>query len=111
MGTLASAMAGPTQAVSIIGMLGFWRVFLGVGIGGDYPLAGVITSEFASTNYRGMMIAAVFAMQGIGIMLGALVSVIVVFCFQTGIRENPVYYLDCVWRICVGVGASKFCQR
>lgn len=105
MGTLASAMAGPTQAVTIIGMLGFWRVFLGVGIGGDYPLAGVITSEFASTKYRGMMIASVFAMQGIGIMLGALVSVIVVFCFQTGIRENPVYYLDCVWRICVGVGA------
>lgn len=62
LGTFASSLSAPTQAVSVLGMLGFWRVFLGLGIGGDYPLSGVITSEFSDTNMRGMMVAAVFAM-------------------------------------------------
>jgi PHS family inorganic phosphate transporter-like MFS transporter len=43
-------------------MLIFWRLFLGIGIGGDYPLSAIITSEMASTKRRGAMIAAVFAM-------------------------------------------------
>ena len=33
------------------------------GIGGDYPLSAVITSEYATVKTRGRMIAAVFAMQ------------------------------------------------
>jgi MFS transporter, PHS family, inorganic phosphate transporter len=36
-----------------------------LGVGGDYPMAAVITSEFASTRYRGRMMAAVFSMQGV----------------------------------------------
>jgi PHS family inorganic phosphate transporter-like MFS transporter len=39
---------------------------LGVGIGGDYPLSAVISSEFASTKIRGRMMTAVFASQGWG---------------------------------------------
>src|SRR5258708_3282762 len=39
---------------------------MGVGIGGDYPLSAVISSEFASTKIRGRMMAAVFANQGWG---------------------------------------------
>ena len=39
---------------------------MGVGIGGDYPLSAVISSEFASTKIRGRMMAAVFAAQGWG---------------------------------------------
>jgi len=39
---------------------------MGVGIGGDYPLSAVISSEFASTRIRGRMMAAVFAAQGWG---------------------------------------------
>ena len=42
-----------------------WRVLLGIGIGGDYPMSAIITSEFASTRYRGRMMAAVFSMQGV----------------------------------------------
>ena len=36
-----------------------WRFWLGVGIGGDYPLSAVISSEYASTRLRGPMISAV----------------------------------------------------
>lgn len=39
---------------------------MGVGIGGDYPLSAVISSEFASTRIRGRMMNAVFASQGWG---------------------------------------------
>lgn len=39
---------------------------MGVGIGGDYPLSAVISSEFASTRIRGRMMTAVFAAQGWG---------------------------------------------
>lgn len=39
---------------------------MGVGIGGDYPLSAVISSEFAATKIRGRMMVAVFAAQGWG---------------------------------------------
>lgn len=39
---------------------------MGVGIGGDYPLSAVISSEFASTHIRGRLMTAVFASQGWG---------------------------------------------
>ncbi len=39
---------------------------MGVGVGGDYPLSAIISSEFASTRIRGRMMNAVFAFQGWG---------------------------------------------
>lgn len=43
--TLGQCIAGPSPAMSITGLLVFWRVLMGLGIGGDYPLSNVITSE------------------------------------------------------------------
>ena len=39
---------------------------MGIGIGGDYPLSAVISSEFAATHIRGRLMTAVFANQGWG---------------------------------------------
>jgi MFS transporter, PHS family, inorganic phosphate transporter len=39
---------------------------MGIGIGGDYPLSAVISSEFAATKIRGRMMATVFSFQGWG---------------------------------------------
>lgn len=39
---------------------------MGLGIGGDYPMSSVITSEFAPRKIRGRMMVAVFACQGWG---------------------------------------------
>jgi MFS transporter, PHS family, inorganic phosphate transporter len=64
--TFAQAIAGSGPAVHIIGVLTFWRFLMGVGIGGDYPLSAVITSEFASTRSRGRLMTVVFASQGWG---------------------------------------------
>ena len=47
--TLAQSLAGPSPAMTITGLLIFWRVVMGIGIGGDYPLSAVITSE--SVNF------------------------------------------------------------
>lgn len=63
--TFTSALAANTAApngLTVVGMLIIWRFILGIGIGGDYPLSAIITSEFANTKNRGAMIAAVFAM-------------------------------------------------
>ena len=64
--TFAQALAGSGPAVHIIGVLTMLRFIMGVGIGGDYPLSAVITSEFAATRSRGRLMTAVFASQGWG---------------------------------------------
>lgn len=46
--TLAQSLSAASPAVSITGVLIFWRVMMGVGIGGDYPLSAIITSEYVS---------------------------------------------------------------
>ncbi len=43
--TLTQALAAPSQAMTMTGLLLFWRVVMGIGIGGDCPLSAVITSE------------------------------------------------------------------
>ena len=64
--SFAQALAGSGPAVGIIGSLVVWRFIMGVGIGGDYPLSAVISSEFAATRTRGRMMTAVFSFQGWG---------------------------------------------
>jgi len=44
-GTLAQALSAPSPAMSFVGVIIFWRVIMGIGIGGDYPLSSIITSE------------------------------------------------------------------
>lgn len=99
--TFGSAMSASTvSGMNVVVMLSIWRFILGVGIGGDYPLSAVITSEFASKKHRGMMIAAVFAMQGVGILVASLVAVIVLACFKPLIEQDTAY-VDYCWRICL----------
>ena len=50
--TLAQSLSASSQSVSIVGLLIFWRVLMGIGIGGDYPLSSVITSEYVFSSRR-----------------------------------------------------------
>ena len=43
---VALASKGAANSIHIIGWLVFWRLLLGFGIGGDYPLSAVITAEY-----------------------------------------------------------------
>lgn len=43
--TTAQAIVGRSGAISVTGIIIFWRILLGIGIGGDYALSAVITAE------------------------------------------------------------------
>ncbi|KAJ3184647.1 Inorganic phosphate transporter pho84 [Geranomyces variabilis] len=102
--TLGQALtAPPAKGVGILAILAFWRFCVGVGIGGDYPLSAIITSEFASVERRGKMMAAVFACQGIGQLSAVLITVITLACFKGAIQDDP-QNLDYCWRIILGLG-------
>lgn len=64
--TFGQSVAGEAHAVNVIAVIIVWRGLMGIGIGGDYPLSAVISSEFASTHIRGRLMTAVFANQGWG---------------------------------------------
>ncbi|KAI8393465.1 major facilitator superfamily domain-containing protein [Radiomyces spectabilis] len=98
--TSASAIRG----VSAIGFLGLWRFILGIGVGGDYPMSATITSEWSSAGRRGMMMALIFSMQGIGNLAAAIVTLILLAIFKNAIIAD-VMNLDYVWRLCIGLGA------
>ncbi|BCR99183.1 uncharacterized protein AKAW2_40866A [Aspergillus luchuensis] len=85
--TLAQCLSSNSPAVSITGLLVFWRTVMGIGIGGDYPLSSIITSEFANTKHRGAMMGAVFAMQGFGQFAAAIVALIVTVGFKGSLES------------------------
>jgi PHS family inorganic phosphate transporter-like MFS transporter len=107
--TFAQALSGSAPAIHIIGVLVVWRFIMGVGIGGDYPLSAVISSEFASTKIRGRMMTAVFANQGWGNFTAALVGFIVTAAYKSAILAEPdvqnLHSVDFMWRLLIGLGA------
>ncbi|XWS74472.1 hypothetical protein CRYUN_Cryun01aG0001000 [Craigia yunnanensis] len=111
---IASGLSLGSTAKSVIGTLCFFRFWLGFGIGGDYPLSAVIMSEYANQKTRGAFIAAVFAMQGTGILVAGLVAMIVSKAFLLAYPADPfsVNHVlstqpqgDFVWRIVLMFGA------
>ena len=103
-GTIGQTLVGNSKSVSFWAVITFWRVIIGIGIGGDYPLSSVITAEFATTKRRGAMMSAVFAMQGIGQVTAGLVGLCVTAAYKSAIEADQTN-LDSVWRILVGLGA------
>ncbi|KAF9133561.1 Inorganic phosphate transporter pho84 [Mortierella sp. GBA39] len=101
--TFGQALCGNAYGLSLPWAIMVWRFILGVGVGGDYPLSAVITSEFATTNRRGAMMAAVFAMQGFGYLTTALVAILLLLGFK-GMIEEDARNLDYVWRLLIGLG-------
>ncbi|VDB94291.1 unnamed protein product [Peniophora sp. CBMAI 1063] len=104
--TFAQALSAAGPGLSMTGVIVTWRFLLGVGIGGDYPLSSVISSEFASTRIRGRIMTAVFAFQGWGNLASAIVSVVVITAYK-GRIENPehtIKSIDQVWRFIIGLG-------
>ncbi|KZV74354.1 phosphate transporter [Peniophora sp. CONT] len=104
--TFAQALSSSGLGVSMTGVIAVWRFLLGIGIGGDYPLSSVISSEFASTRILGRVMTAVFAFQGWGNLASAIVSVVVIVAFKSRIQD-PDHFLkaiDQVWRFIIGLG-------
>ncbi|KAI8325148.1 MFS general substrate transporter [Martensiomyces pterosporus] len=102
--TIASAFSNSmVKGINVFVVLFIWRVLLGFGIGGDYPLTATIVSEYANVRNRGKLMSGVFAFQGFGNVLAPIVSIIVTAIFKSSI-DDDVLNLDYVWRIIIGVG-------
>jgi MFS transporter, PHS family, inorganic phosphate transporter len=113
--TVGLSLAGDGPALSIIGVMIFWRVILGTGVGGDYPLSSIITSEFATVEWRGAMMAAVFANQGFGQFTCAFVAFICTVGFKDSLQSATCASAECQdaldksWRVIYGFGAVPAC--
>jgi len=116
--TLAQALSSDSSAISVVGLIIFWRVLMGIGIGGDYPLSSVITSEFATTKWRGAMMGSVFAMQGLGQFAAGIMALIVTAGFKGSLSSATSVAtcggvcqiaVDKMWRVIIGFGAVPGC--
>ncbi|KAA8648923.1 phosphate transporter [Aspergillus tanneri] len=95
---------GEHQSMNVFAWLIWWRILVGVGVGADYPLSAVITSEFAPTKHRARMMATVFFMQPLGQIAGNLVSLIVVAVSKKQGYDDLTRTVDIMWRWVVGIG-------
>ncbi|OMO89962.1 Phosphate permease [Corchorus olitorius] len=111
---IASGLSFGSTAKSVVGTLCFFRFWLGFGIGGDYPLSATIMSEYANQKTRGAFIGAVFAMQGVGLLVAGLVTMAVSRAFLAAFPADPFSKnrvlstqpeADYVWRIVLMFGA------
>lgn len=112
--SIASGLSFGHEAKSVMATLCFFRFWLGFGIGGDYPLSATIMSEYANKKTRGAFIAAVFAMQGFGILGGGVFAMIISAAFDAKYPAPPyevdpvastIPQADYVWRIILMAGA------
>ncbi|ESQ27484.1 hypothetical protein EUTSA_v10018375mg [Eutrema salsugineum] len=106
-----------TRRSCVMASLGFFRFVLGLGIGGDYPLSATIMSEFANKRTRGAFIAAVFSMQGLGILTSSAVTMAVCVAFKNaaagsegstkaaGVETSAPAESDVAWRLILMIGA------
>ena len=92
---LAAGAIASAFSPNIWWLIGF-RVILGVGIGGDYPVSATLMSEYAGKKSRGMMVSLVFAMQAAGLIVGPLLAAALLW---SGLRH------DIVWRLLLAFGA------
>jgi MFS family permease len=89
-GAIGSALA-PSYWV----LIGF-RLVLGLGIGGDYPVSAVLMSEYANRKDRGKLVGMVFSTQALGLIVGPLVALALL-----GSGAGT----DGSWRIMLALGA------
>lgn len=112
--SIASGLSFGHTPKTVLTTLCFFRFWLGFGIGGDYPLSATIMSEYSNKKTRGGFIAAVFAMQGFGILGGGVFAIIISSVFDSKYKAPPyeinpakstVPEADYVWRIILMAGA------
>jgi MFS family permease len=92
---LAAGAVASAFSPNIAWLIGF-RIILGIGIGGDYPVSATIMSEYAGKRSRGMLISLVFAMQAAGLIVGPLLAALLL---SSGLNH------DYIWRILLAFGA------
>ncbi|TDH74397.1 hypothetical protein CCR75_005202 [Bremia lactucae] len=82
------------------------RLILGIGIGGEYPLAASSTAEDASSvSDRNQRVALTFSLQGLGSLTAAILGNLLIQALAGGAKgENAASRLETVWRLLFGIG-------
>ena len=91
------SISDPTGDLSPAGALiwlSIFRIVLGIGVGGDYPMSASITSDRARLRKRGTMLAYIFANQGWGSFVGALATMIVLLCYKSTMQAGHISKVD-----------------
>ena len=116
--TILQCSIGSSPAINFVAIFATLRVIMGIGIGGDYPLSSIISSEFSTTKWRGAIMAAVFSNQGLGQLFAGLVALIVVSAYKSDLEfannnaqcvGRCIKACDQMWRILVGMGCVPGC--
>jgi len=92
---LVFGAAASAFSPNFITLLAF-RVFVGIGVGGDYATSAVITTEYANRKNRGRLVGTVFAMQGFGLLAGPAIAAVLL---GSGVTHALA------WRLMLGLGA------
>lgn len=108
---------GHSPAVNFVAVFTFYRIIMGIGIGGDYPLSSIITSEFSTTKWRGAIMGAVFANQAWGQISAGIVALVLVAAYKGDLEDattgncGPACQKACdqMWRILIGLGCLPGC--
>ncbi|KAJ8753038.1 hypothetical protein K2173_011806 [Erythroxylum novogranatense] len=90
----------------VIGVLCLFRLLLGFGLGGTYPLCATIMSEYSNRKSRGTFLSALFAMQGVGIIFSGLIPMVL----------SKIFHENVLWRVVLIIGAlpaalTLYCLR
>ncbi|GMF43246.1 unnamed protein product [Phytophthora fragariaefolia] len=82
------------------------RFILGIGIGGEYPLAASSTAEDAtSVADRNQRVALTFSLQGVGSLTAAILGNLIIQALANGDKDqNADSRLETVWRLLFGIG-------
>jgi MFS transporter, PHS family, inorganic phosphate transporter len=91
--TIAAVASG--LAPSFLWLLAF-RFILGVAIGGDYPVSGVMMTEYANVKDRGRMVALMFSSYVLGSIAGPAVALLLL---SSGLSQSLT------WRLLLALGA------
>jgi PHS family inorganic phosphate transporter-like MFS transporter len=90
-------------STDVYAQLVLWRLVLGFGVGGEYPLSGTIASEGAATAARGAAVLWTFSMQGWGKLTAAVLN----YALISGTAAyGGSWPLDATWRFALGFGCA-----
>lgn len=116
--TVLQCAMGHSPAINFAAVFSTLRIVMGVGIGGDYPLSSIISSEFSTTKWRGAIMSAVFSNQGLGQLFAGIVALVVVAAYKSDLEfanssaecvGRCIKANDQMWRILIGFGCLPGC--
>ncbi|ABN65324.1 inorganic phosphate transporter, transmembrane protein [Scheffersomyces stipitis CBS 6054] len=116
--TILQCTVGQSPAIEFVGIFATLRILMGIGIGGDYPLSSIISAEFATTKWRGAIMAAVFSNQGLGQLFAGIVAMITIAAYKSDLEyatsaalcdHRCIKACDQMWRILIGFGCVPGC--